>query len=151
MYMAHVSYDGAIGRFLSPDSIVPSPGDPQSLNRYAYTRNNPLSRVDPNGHGQVLPISELMQQAIKFFTEAEWLVVGDPSKISPNWNGADLVFTRAARALAVELKDIAGNVDLGTLGKSARFGDYGGSIDRVRMFGSQVCRIFSRTTPVPDP
>ena len=29
---------------------MPSPGDPQSLNRYAYVRNNPLKYTDPSGH-----------------------------------------------------------------------------------------------------
>jgi len=29
---------------------VPSPGDPQSLNRYAYVRNNPLKYTDTSGH-----------------------------------------------------------------------------------------------------
>ena len=29
---------------------MPSPGDPQSLNRYAYTLNNPLRYTDPTGH-----------------------------------------------------------------------------------------------------
>jgi RHS repeat-associated protein len=43
-------YDPAIGRFISPDSIVPDPSDPQSLNRYSYVRNNPLIHVDPDGH-----------------------------------------------------------------------------------------------------
>jgi RHS repeat-associated protein len=43
-------YDPALGRFLQPDSIVPSPLSPQSLNRYAYVRNNPLRYVDPTGH-----------------------------------------------------------------------------------------------------
>jgi RHS repeat-associated protein/uncharacterized repeat protein (TIGR01451 family) len=43
-------YSPALGRFLSPDTIVPAPGDPQSLNRYAYTRNNPLKYTDPTGH-----------------------------------------------------------------------------------------------------
>ena len=32
----------SLGRFISADTIVPSPGNPQSLNRYAYTQNNPL-------------------------------------------------------------------------------------------------------------
>jgi hypothetical protein len=73
-----------------------------------------------------------MQQAIKFFTEQGWQVVGDPSKINLNWNGADLVFTReGGRVLAVELKDIAGKVNLGTLGWSEKGLDYGGSITRV--------------------
>ncbi|MCS7003683.1 MAG: RHS repeat-associated core domain-containing protein, partial [Dehalococcoidia bacterium] len=29
-------YDPALGRFISPDSIVPNPHHPQALNRYAY-------------------------------------------------------------------------------------------------------------------
>ncbi len=32
--------------------MVPSP-DPQHLNRYSYTRNNPTSRIDPTGHDDV--------------------------------------------------------------------------------------------------
>ena len=43
-------YDPLIGRFISPDSIVPRPYDPQSLNRYSYCRNNPLIYTDPTGH-----------------------------------------------------------------------------------------------------
>lgn len=37
-------------RFLTPDSIIPQPTDPQSYNRYSYARNNPLKYVDPTGH-----------------------------------------------------------------------------------------------------
>jgi RHS repeat-associated protein len=43
-------YVPAIGRFLSADTIVPRPGVPQSLNRYAYGLNNPLKYTDPSGH-----------------------------------------------------------------------------------------------------
>ena len=43
-------YDPTIGRFLTPDTIVQSPYDPQFLNRYAYCRNNPINLVDPTGH-----------------------------------------------------------------------------------------------------
>jgi len=43
-------YDATIGRFISPDSIVPSPFNPQSLNRYSYCLNNPLKYIDPFGH-----------------------------------------------------------------------------------------------------
>jgi hypothetical protein len=39
-----------LGRFISADSIVPRPGDPQAFNRYAYVRNSPLMRIDPTGH-----------------------------------------------------------------------------------------------------
>ena len=30
--------------------MVPEPGNPQDLNRYAYVRNNPLRYTDPSGH-----------------------------------------------------------------------------------------------------
>jgi RHS repeat-associated protein len=43
-------YDPAIGRFLAADSIVPNPGDSQSLNRYMYVLGNPLKYSDPSGH-----------------------------------------------------------------------------------------------------
>jgi RHS repeat-associated protein len=43
-------YDPEIGRFVTPDTIVQSPYDPQSLNRYSYCRNNPIKYVDPSGH-----------------------------------------------------------------------------------------------------
>lgn len=43
-------YSPVLARFISADTIVQAPGDPQTLNRYAYTRNNPLKYVDPSGH-----------------------------------------------------------------------------------------------------
>jgi RHS repeat-associated protein len=42
-------YDPVLGRFISPDSTVQDSGDPQSLNRYSYGRNNPINYIDPNG------------------------------------------------------------------------------------------------------
>jgi RHS repeat-associated protein len=43
-------YDPYLNRWVSADSIVPQPGDPQNLNRYSYTRNNPVLYTDPSGH-----------------------------------------------------------------------------------------------------
>ena len=43
-------YSPLLGRFISADTVVPRPDDPQALNRYSYVRNSPLSRVDPTGH-----------------------------------------------------------------------------------------------------
>jgi len=43
-----------IGRFISPDTIVPEPGNPQSYNRYAYVRNNPMNFTDPTGHRECI-------------------------------------------------------------------------------------------------
>jgi len=49
-HMGARMYDPELGRFISPDSIVPDPANPQSLNRYAYVVNNPLKYRDPTGH-----------------------------------------------------------------------------------------------------
>jgi RHS repeat-associated protein len=43
-------YDPIMSRFITPDTIVPNPYNPQSLNRYTYCLNNPLSYIDPSGH-----------------------------------------------------------------------------------------------------
>ena len=49
-------YDPYINRWLSPDTIIPDPANPQSLNRYAYCLNNPTRYVDPDGHFAVIPV-----------------------------------------------------------------------------------------------
>jgi RHS repeat-associated protein len=43
-------YDPLLGRFTSPDTIIPDPADPQAFNRYTYVNNNPVNMVDPSGH-----------------------------------------------------------------------------------------------------
>ncbi|MEZ4510376.1 MAG: RHS repeat-associated core domain-containing protein [Chloroflexota bacterium] len=43
-------YIPSIGRFASADTIVPSPANPQSFNRYSYVLNSPINFVDPTGH-----------------------------------------------------------------------------------------------------
>jgi RHS repeat-associated protein len=44
-------YDGSLGRWASPDSIVPS--GVQAWDRYAFVDNNPLRYTDPSGHEKV--------------------------------------------------------------------------------------------------
>jgi RHS repeat-associated protein len=48
-------YDAYLARWLSADTIVPEPGNPQSLNRYSWVLGNPLNAVDPGGHGGSRP------------------------------------------------------------------------------------------------
>jgi RHS repeat-associated protein len=42
-------YDPSIGRFISSDSIMSNPANPQALNRYSYVWNNPLKYYDSSG------------------------------------------------------------------------------------------------------
>jgi RHS repeat-associated protein len=43
-------YDPALGRFSSPDTIIPGENISQSWDRYAYVGNNPVKNTDPDGH-----------------------------------------------------------------------------------------------------
>jgi len=43
-------YDGSLGRFISPDTLVPDPNLPISWDRYAYAKNNSVNYSDPTGH-----------------------------------------------------------------------------------------------------
>jgi RHS repeat-associated protein len=46
-------YDPALGRFMTADPYVQSPGNLQSYNRYSYVNNNPLGYSDPSGYGRL--------------------------------------------------------------------------------------------------
>lgn len=49
VYMRARWMDPTTGTFLSVDPVVPAYDDPQSLNAYAYARNNPITYDDPTG------------------------------------------------------------------------------------------------------
>lgn len=62
-------YDPVIGRFLSADPFVQVPEFSQSLNRYSYVFNNPLSATDPSGYffkGLFLAVRSVVQDAVGF-------------------------------------------------------------------------------------
>jgi len=43
-------YDGSLGRFTSPDTMIPLSQGTQAFDRYAYVNNNPVRYNDPSGH-----------------------------------------------------------------------------------------------------
>jgi RHS repeat-associated protein len=51
-------YSSTQGRFTSPDAFWKDSqvGDPQSWNKYAYARNNPLKYIDPSGENATVTI-----------------------------------------------------------------------------------------------
>jgi RHS repeat-associated protein len=49
-YMSARFYDPELGQFTTPDTIIPDPYRPQSLNPYSYVEGNPITYTDPTGH-----------------------------------------------------------------------------------------------------
>ena len=43
-------YNWQMMHFIMPDGVIQNPTDPQTLNRYAYVRNNPVRYTDPSGN-----------------------------------------------------------------------------------------------------
>ena len=68
-------YDPAIGRFISPDTIVPDPSNPQDYDRYAYVRNNPVNYSDPSGHFARAPLPDELNRELNLIDDELRLVV----------------------------------------------------------------------------
>ena len=82
-------YSSNLGRFLSPDEFTGGPLDafssndphppgplpyaditnPQSLNKYPYTYNNPLNNIDPDGHDTGTATKESIKVTIRVILE----------------------------------------------------------------------------------
>jgi RHS repeat-associated protein len=83
-YMGARWYDDELGRFISPDTIVPQPGNPQDLNRFSYTRNNPLKYVDPSGHSCVYVDGHVDCSQASAVTSGNTLTVDANTSGAPN-------------------------------------------------------------------
>ncbi len=46
-------YAAGIGRFLTKDTSLGNPKNPDTLNRYAYAAGDPVNRIDPSGHWSI--------------------------------------------------------------------------------------------------
>jgi RHS repeat-associated protein len=50
LHVGERDYDPQLGRFISPDTVIPDDGGSQAPNRYAYVFNDPIVNVDADGH-----------------------------------------------------------------------------------------------------
>jgi len=109
MYYGARFYDPLVGRFLQADSIVPEPGNPQSLNRYSYTLNNPLRYTDPTGHCPLCVVLMLGGMAL--------LLQGDSPDL--HVTPEDIASQRLGGALFVGGATLAGGTALAGVGPAA--------------------------------
>jgi RHS repeat-associated protein len=76
-------YDPIMSRFITPDTIVPDPYNPQSLNRYSYCLNNPLKYTDPSGH--FWGWAEEFWNSLKGLLGSTWQEITDAFSKIGNW------------------------------------------------------------------
>jgi hypothetical protein len=74
-------YDPKLGRFLTPDPIVPRPLFGQSWNGYSYVLNNPLTYTDPSGFSDEDAGQGLAPGT--YVINGEIVIVGPPRKTDP--------------------------------------------------------------------
>jgi RHS repeat-associated protein len=150
-------YDPMLGRFISPDSIVPSPGDPQSLNRYSYCLNNPLIYTDPSGEfiewiiigaifGAFMGAVQADMAGKNIFVGAlSGVVIGAASGAVGGWVGGEVTTLLAPSAQAANYATaavaarvvgaMAGGFTGGAISGGATAAVYGGNVWQGTLYG----------------
>jgi len=110
-----------LGRFISPDPIVPDPANSQALNRYSYVLNNPLRYTDPSGYSWLSDVDNWFQKNVfdpiagAVARTGEWF---QQNVITPmtNWFQTNVInpVVQAAQDIANELK-VSGWFDVGNI------------------------------------
>ncbi|MEM9194444.1 MAG: RHS repeat-associated core domain-containing protein, partial [Myxococcota bacterium] len=82
-------YRADLGRFMSPDSVVPGVFSSQAWNRYAFVRNNPLRFVDPTGHQDVDSTQSITgnEESPLSLQVTNFKLKNDQTGISGQWTG----------------------------------------------------------------
>jgi len=96
-------YDSNIGRFISPDTIIATPGDGQNYNRYSYVNNNPIRYTDPTGRCFELcppPTSDLIA-TVAFYNG----LPGYSANLTGSWSSAVVVAPTYRLQLFQQKKD----------------------------------------------
>jgi RHS repeat-associated protein len=124
-------YHAELARFLSADTVIPEPGNPQALNRYSYSLSNPLKYSDPTGHlphcvsgcGSVpaLPVYGDITSTDRFFVAPKFSA-GAEFRISLNLNIGAVADT--AIAVSNYAQDFSNTSLLAEIGAQASRIDY---------------------------
>ncbi|WP_406656532.1 FG-GAP-like repeat-containing protein [Methanolobus sp. ZRKC2] len=112
MYYGARYYSPEYRVFVQPDTMLPDPYNPQYLNRYAYTLNNPVKYTDPSGHHPVIlavGAAGLLGGAISFgaqlyflngdFTKVDYREVGECTFIAVTGTAAGVMVAMETPAL----------------------------------------------------
>src|SRR5690606_36982387 len=102
-------YSPTLGRFISPDDIIPHIDRPQTWNRYSYVYNRPINLNDPTGHcgDCILDIGFILMD-LAFIAKEGWTPVNTAALVAdvvaafvPVATGAGLAIRGISRGAAV--------------------------------------------------
>jgi RHS repeat-associated protein/uncharacterized repeat protein (TIGR01451 family) len=143
-------YDPYIDQWIEPDSIVPDPGKPQSLNRYSYSNSNPLRYTDPSGHDpgcavlglggpEAVVACEIVSEAVSYWPQIQALAA-DAAQVATSQGSSALQYLQqldAAGKQGGSNPDNGGNT--GGLDPNDPFKDASESIQKgVQTLRSQI-------------
>ena len=98
---------------MSADTLVPSPGKPQTLNRYAYVLNNPLRHTDPSGHcipGWNCPGDVPPPRGVRF--TGHWVTPDKEAALDAVWTVAEAMSQVWRRELIRQNRELVKTGDL---------------------------------------
>ncbi len=84
-------YDPQLGRFVSPDTIIPEQQGTKAWDRFAYVSNSPIRYIDPSGHGVDCGMGEDC-------SEIEEITVDDVETL---WDPSTVVYVNDTQAAAL--------------------------------------------------
>jgi RHS repeat-associated protein len=89
-------YDSAIGRFISLDPWGGDINNPQTFNKYAYTLNNPMNAIDPDGRLTIFIHGTGNQEGMddENYRNKVTSDLGDSSNTAFKWSGGNSVAAR---------------------------------------------------------
>ena len=136
-------YDPKLGRFLQADPVVQAPKNSQSLNRYTYVFNNPLSYTDPSGFISFRTIVKLAAAAV--ITYVTWGAASGWA-VGFAWGstaGTTATLTAAGGAFAGAVSGAVGGAILTGTVKGAFYGALSGTA--LGAVGASGLNKFSKT------
>jgi len=105
LYYGARFYDPQLGRFSSPDSIIPQSQGVQGYDRYAYTNNNPVRYTDPSGH----ELYEVSQDVWGVLQGQIGIEITHQEKIASNFAfGSAVIFGAAGAGISAGISILSG-------------------------------------------